>query len=698
MGSFYAWSNNQEGGTRIFSKLDRVFANEAWLDSFPLVTTVSQWEVISDHCFVLLKHLPALRMAVKPFRFYNMWVSNPKFRETVLANWLCTEDREAFLEFKRQEQMYASFLYQKSKIAWLHFGDDNSSFFHASLKKRKLTNRIVSYVTDEGRVEDDYTEVTNHFFQHFKNFLGAASKASGKIYSQVIACGLVLVCIPQNVNKTLISLIPKVDHPVNAADFRPIACCSTIYKCISKMLCSRLNSVLPLLINQNQGAFIKHRSLAHNVLILQDLIKGYNRKNSSPRCLMKIDISKVYDSIDWDFLENLLNALCFSMRFIRWVMVFCRDSSYSLVMNGSIQGHFQGAKGLRQGYPISPLLFVIVMDYLTHLLLKPSTEKDFRFHPLCKSLKLVNLCFANDLLLFCKANPKKFFWGEKGNKSKFLLISWEHVFRSKCYGGLGFREGPTWNKILLAKFIWAISSKKDLLWVKWVNCIYLKGTSLWDYLLKQDTSWYWRKLINLCQSLSRSELDGAVVNGKLQLGKLYSLVLPNKLVFYEKAVWCRLTVPKHRFILWLAVNQKLLPRDLLHQCHLPIPSLLCPACSQEDESHSHLFFDSLFSRRVMQTVYGWLGEAIWPVQYADWSQWLTGHRNGWISLVVAATLAATVYFIWLNRNHCCFEKSCFYVSRIDNLIRFSVKARVQNLNDQNFSIRERQMLDIVINL
>ncbi|XP_062079972.1 uncharacterized protein LOC133784703 [Humulus lupulus] len=62
MGSFYTWSNNQEGGTRIFSKLDRVFANEAWLDSFPLVAVVSQWEVISDHCFILLKHLPTLRM------------------------------------------------------------------------------------------------------------------------------------------------------------------------------------------------------------------------------------------------------------------------------------------------------------------------------------------------------------------------------------------------------------------------------------------------------------------------------------------------------------------------------------------------------------------------------------------------------------------------------------------------------------
>ncbi|XP_062086229.1 uncharacterized protein LOC133792343 [Humulus lupulus] len=376
------------------------------------------------------------------------------------------------------------------------------------------------------------------------------------------------------------------------------------------MLCSKLASILPSLINQNQGAFIKRRSLAYNVLILQDLIKGYNRKHYSPCCLMKIDISKAYDSIDWDFLENFLKALRFPSRFIRCIVVCLRGTSYCLLMNGRIQGCFQGGKGLRQGDPISPMLFVIVMDYLTHLLLKASKEKDFRFHPLCKSLNLISLCFADDLLLVCKANknyvqiiqrtfevfssssglvinnyksriyfggvsdpvkdsllklsqlaegvfpltylgvplrPKKwkaiecdlilkniilrlhvwasthlsyagrvqlvhsvllgirnywmsifllpegvirgidhlcrnFLWGEKGSRSKFYLSSWEQVCRPKSYGGLGFKEGPIWNKILLAKYIWAVSSKQDLLWVKWVNCIYLKGSQIWDYV------------------------------------------------------------------------------------------------------------------------------------------------------------------------------------------------------------------------
>ncbi|XP_062114287.1 uncharacterized protein LOC133825346 [Humulus lupulus] len=461
MGPYFTWSNNQEGGDRIFSKLDRVFANETWLDEHPLASAGVQWEVGSDHSMILIKQLPVIRVGVQPFRFYNMWIVHPQFREVVLNNWnqplrfpgrgldqiswkllrlkhtlknfnwkimgdvlcnyerskldyqqahsncladlsnreLSNEDRVAYLEFKRHEKLYASYIYQKN----------------------------------------DYEKVSTHFLDHFRNFLGSASEASGIIDTHAIGLGSVLssedqlglikpftvkevkkamlsihslkspgpdgfgadffkalwkdigmeitwgvldffesASIPHSLNSTLLSLIPKVDHPINASEFRPIACYNTLYKCISKMLCNRLKLVLPALISQNQGAFIKNRFLAHNVLILQDLLKGYNRRNISPRCIMKIDISKAYDSIDWNFLENLLNALCFPKRFIKWIMVCLRGSSYALVLNGSIQGQFQGARGLKQGDPISPLLFVMVMDYLTRLLLKTSREKEFK--------------------------------------------------------------------------------------------------------------------------------------------------------------------------------------------------------------------------------------------------------------------------------------------------------------------------------
>ncbi|XP_062116335.1 uncharacterized protein LOC133830374 [Humulus lupulus] len=378
------------------------------------------------------------------------------------------------------------------------------------------------------------------------------------------------------------------------------------------------------------------------------------------------------------------------------------------------------------------------MEYLTRVLHEASKDKKFRFHPLCKSLNIINLCFADDLLLVCKANAnsiqiiqnsfkafsdasglfinnlksriyfggisdsekasllnlskliegsfpliylgmplrptkwkamecdliltkirlrlhgwasrnlsyagcvqlihsvllgirnywmsifllpqrvikeidclcRNFLWGVKGTRRKFHLTSWDQVCQPKSHGGLGFKEGHLWNKIKLARYIWAISSKQDLLWVKWVNCIYLKGDQIWDYVLHQDSSWYWKKLIKLSKTLSSSTLNAAVIQGKLQLNKLYLLSIPGNPINSMKAVWCKLSVPKYRFILWQVINQKLLTRDLLHYCHISVSCLACPVCESKLESHSHLFFDCIFSKRVFQVVAGWLGDFI----------------------------------------------------------------------------------------
>uniref|UniRef100_A0A803PM67 Reverse transcriptase domain-containing protein n=1 Tax=Cannabis sativa TaxID=3483 RepID=A0A803PM67_CANSA len=210
--------------------------------------------------------------------------------------------------------------------------------------------------------------------------------------------------IPVQFNETMISLVPKVEIPQKEIDYRPIACCSTIYKCITKLICKRLAEVLPDSVPQNQGAFI-NRSIAHNILIFQDLIKSYGKKGVSLRCAIKIDLSKAYDTIDWGFIEELLVALNFPSRFVLWIMTCLKGTSYSLMMNGRVQGHFKGRKGLRKGDSMSPLLFVLIMDYLTRRLYLEASKKTFRYHPMCKTLNLISLCFSDDRILFCKYTP-----------------------------------------------------------------------------------------------------------------------------------------------------------------------------------------------------------------------------------------------------------------------------------------------------
>lgn len=102
----------------------------------------------------------------------------------------------------------------------------------------------------------------------------------------------------KQINATQLALIPKVQNPEKAGDYRPMACCNILYKAISKILCNRMRKVLHTLIAQNQSTFVENRSIMENILVCQDHLKHYNRKNASPRCLMKIDLRKAYDTLN----------------------------------------------------------------------------------------------------------------------------------------------------------------------------------------------------------------------------------------------------------------------------------------------------------------------------------------------------------------------------------------------------------------
>ncbi|XP_062118672.1 uncharacterized protein LOC133832328 [Humulus lupulus] len=529
---------------------------------------------------------------------------------------------------------------------------------------------------------------------------------------------------------------------------------------MAKFLCSRLVVVLPYLIQSNQGAFVRGRSIAHNIMILQDLIKNYGRAITSPRCAVKIDLSRAYDMVDWNFLENLLKALCFPSKFNSWVMKLIRSTSYSLLINGRVQCTFKGGKGLRQGDLMSPLLFVLIMEYMTRCLQSDARSSSFRFHPMCKSLKLINLCFVDDVILFCKGsvaavtvlkdslkkfneasglsiNSKKsqvyfggvivedrseilqvlllpagsfplhylgvslrptkwkhmdcrllliqtvlsglrnfwmsvftlpqsiikeveklcrqFLWGASGTRSKFHLASCHQVCLPKAYGGLGLRDGTSWNRALLARYIWAVSTKQDSLWVKWIQHVYLKGVNFWDYVLKQDSSWYWRKLYHLRNRFNERKILAAGISGIFKPSKLYNSFLNQQVMAYKNGVWCRTILPKHRFLLWMVVNSFLLTIDNLAKCTIPLDSLLCPVCEDQWESHNHLFFDCCLSKKVLNCIFSWLGFRAWASSYSVWTMGLSFSQKNRLSLTINMILAAVVYQIWRNRNRCIYD-------------------------------------------
>ncbi|KAL0445011.1 UNVERIFIED_CONTAM: LINE-1 retrotransposable element O protein [Sesamum latifolium] len=163
--------------------------------------------------------------------------------------------------------------------------------------------------------------------------------------------------------------------------------------------------VLQLLIDYSQNAFVPGRSISDNVLLAQELLAGYNQSKLPLRCTIKIDIQKAYDSVEWDFLLEGLKVFNFPHKFIAWIEQCVTTASFSVSLNGAIYCFFQSARGLRQGDPMSPYLFVLVMElWRTLLYIRVQEAEHFQYHWKCKELGLLNLCFADDVLLFCKGN------------------------------------------------------------------------------------------------------------------------------------------------------------------------------------------------------------------------------------------------------------------------------------------------------
>lgn len=192
-------------------------------------------------------------------------------------------------------------------------------------------------------------------------------------------------------------------------EFRPISLSNVVYKITVKVLANRLKAILPHIILENQSAFLFERLIIDNVLTAFEIMHYLNNKRIGMDCSMsvKLDTSKAFDRVEWCFIEAAMEKLGFHEKWISLIMHCITTISYSII-NGSAHGCITPSRGLRQGDPLSPYLFLICAEASSSLIHYATRSKELNGISICRGCPYVtHLFFADDNLLFCKANSQE---------------------------------------------------------------------------------------------------------------------------------------------------------------------------------------------------------------------------------------------------------------------------------------------------
>ena len=208
------------------------------------------------------------------------------------------------------------------------------------------------------------------------------------------------------INHTIISLIPKVDCPIEIKQFRPISLCQVVYKALAKILVNRLKRFLSRCISKNQSAFVLGRQILDNVILSHELLHFLKNKRAGRNGFMaiKLDMSKAYDRVEWIFLARIMEKMGFCSKWIQWIMECVTTITYAVNTTGEKTGFIRPTRGLRQGDLLSPYLFLLCAEGFTSLIKQSNVLGKLTGMRIAHGAPyLSHLFFAGDSLIFCKA-------------------------------------------------------------------------------------------------------------------------------------------------------------------------------------------------------------------------------------------------------------------------------------------------------
>lgn len=202
------------------------------------------------------------------------------------------------------------------------------------------------------------------FFQRFWLLVGELVKKEVK---QIFTS----LTMPEYLNRTLITLIPKCSNPKSISNYRLISLCNFVYKIVTKLTVARIRPMLSDLISPYQTAFVPGRKGVDNAVIVQKLIHSMSRKKGRGRLVaIKIDLEQAYDRLEWSFIRDTLGLFKLANHLISLIMSCVSTSSISILYNGGALESFLPSRGIRQGDPLSPYFFILCMKVLGALITK----------------------------------------------------------------------------------------------------------------------------------------------------------------------------------------------------------------------------------------------------------------------------------------------------------------------------------------
>lgn len=403
------------------------------------------------------------------------------------TNTLSEEDRQKWMDTRilwiEKDRMQSESLKQKSRVKWNLEGDANTKFFHSSVKRRQSRNHISGLMVD-GTWATTPNQIIKESFEYFKKVFTSTDAEDRPAYhsdgykklsiqeaasleemfteSEVIeaikscdgskALGLdgfnfkflnffwpvikkdllnALMWfwetghITRGCNATFVTLIPKVTDPLTLKDFRPISLVGDYYKIIAKLLANRLRKVIGKLIGEEQNAFLQGRFILDGVLIANETV-SFLQQVKEKSVIFKIDIEKAYGKLEWRFLMNSMSQMGFGNRWLNWINSALQSATLSILINGSPTNEFNMTRGVRQGDPLAPFLFLLAAEGLNQVC-KEALDKDLvkGVQVGDNKVRLFHLKYADDTIIFTP-------WDKRNVKNIQLLL--------KCFemaSGLG---------------------------------------------------------------------------------------------------------------------------------------------------------------------------------------------------------------------------------------------------------------------